>query len=53
MKHSDVFGSLYIMSPCCMAARGVGPANPANEKTLAEVRTLPTQPNCRSDCARS
>src|ERR1700757_3587973 len=22
MKHSDVFGSLYIMSPCCMEARG-------------------------------
>ena len=21
MKHSDVFGSLYIMSPCCMSAR--------------------------------
>ena len=20
MKHSDVFGSLYIMSPCCMSA---------------------------------
>ena len=24
MKHSDVFGSLYIMSPCCMSARGCG-----------------------------
>jgi S-formylglutathione hydrolase FrmB len=24
MKHSDVFGSLYIMSPCCMSARGSG-----------------------------
>src|ERR1035437_2379551 len=24
MKHSDVFGSLYIMSPCCMSARGAG-----------------------------
>ena len=22
MKHPDVFGSLYIMSPCCMSARG-------------------------------
>jgi enterochelin esterase-like enzyme len=21
MKHSDVFGSLYIMSPCCLSAR--------------------------------
>ena len=24
MKHADVFGSLYIMSPCCMSARGAG-----------------------------
>jgi enterochelin esterase-like enzyme len=39
MKHSDVFGSLYIMSPCCMSARGAGPANPENEKTLAAVKT--------------
>jgi len=39
MKHSDVFGSLYIMSPCCMSARGAGPVNPENEKTLAAVKT--------------
>lgn len=39
MKHSDVFGSLYIMSPCCMAARGAGPANPEMEKRLAAVKT--------------
>ena len=26
MKHPDVFGSLYIMSPCCLSARGAGPA---------------------------
>ncbi len=24
MKHADVFGSLYIMSPCCLSARGSG-----------------------------
>lgn len=24
MKHPDVFGSLYIMSPCCMSARAAG-----------------------------
>jgi len=31
MKHPDVFGSLYIMSPCCMSARmgGGGPRNGA------------------------
>jgi S-formylglutathione hydrolase FrmB len=39
MKHPDVFGSVYIMSPCCMSARGAGPANPANEKALEAVRT--------------
>src|SRR5579864_1470166 len=32
MKHPEVFGSLYIMSPCCMSARQAGPANPANDK---------------------
>lgn len=39
MRHSDVFGSLYIMSPCCMSPRGGGPANPAMEKALAAVKT--------------
>jgi S-formylglutathione hydrolase FrmB len=40
MKHPDVFGSLYIMSPCCLSPRGTGPANPANEEALAAVKTL-------------
>jgi enterochelin esterase-like enzyme len=39
MRHPDVFGSLYVMSPCCLSARGAGPANPANEKALAAVKT--------------
>jgi S-formylglutathione hydrolase FrmB len=39
MKHPEVFGSLYIMSPCCMSARGAGPSNPANEKALEAVKT--------------
>jgi enterochelin esterase-like enzyme len=39
MKHPDVFGSLYIMSPCCMSARPAGPANPEVEKTLEAVKT--------------
>ena len=29
MKHPDVFGSLYIMSPCCLSARGAGPREPS------------------------
>jgi enterochelin esterase-like enzyme len=43
MKHPDVFGSLYIMSPCCLAPMGGGPpgrpADPAAEKALAAVKT--------------
>jgi S-formylglutathione hydrolase FrmB len=40
MKHPDVFGSLYIMSPCCMSARmGGGPGDSSLEKTLAAVKT--------------
>src|SRR3954451_784267 len=37
MKHSDVFGSLYIMSPCCLSARPAG--NPEVEKALEAVKT--------------
>jgi enterochelin esterase-like enzyme len=39
MKHSDVFGSLYIMSPCCLSPRLAGPANPEMEKALEAVKT--------------
>jgi enterochelin esterase-like enzyme len=36
MKHSDVFGSLYIMSPCCLSPRAATP-NPEVDKALAAV----------------
>ena len=43
MKHADVFGSLYIMSPCCLSARGSGGGrggtNAANAEALAAVKT--------------
>jgi S-formylglutathione hydrolase FrmB len=39
MKHPDVFGSLYIMSPCCLAPRQGGPANPELEKAIEAVKT--------------
>lgn len=46
MKHADVFGSLYIMSPCCLSPRGpgggrgtTGGGNAANEEALAAVKT--------------
>src|SRR5215472_13351543 len=37
MKHSDVFGSLYIMSPCCLSPRG-GTVNPAIQKAIDELK---------------
>jgi enterochelin esterase-like enzyme len=39
MKHADVFGSLYIMSPCCLSPRAARPANPKIEKALEAVKT--------------
>jgi len=36
MKHADVFGSLYVMSPCCLSPRG--PANPEIAKALEAVK---------------
>ena len=39
MKHADVFGSLYIMSPCCLSPRAAGPANPEMARTLEAVKT--------------
>lgn len=39
MKHADVFGDLYIMSPCCLAPRATGAANPEIDKALETVKT--------------
>ena len=39
MKHGDVFGSLYIMSPCCLTPMAGGPANPEIAKSLEAVKT--------------
>jgi len=38
MKHPDVFGSLYIMGPCCLAPRPAGPPNPELEKALESAK---------------
>ena len=35
MKHADVFGSLYIMSPCCLSPRAANPEADAAAATLA------------------
>ena len=39
MKHPDVFGSLYIMSPCCLSPRGAASYSPEDEAALAAVKT--------------
>lgn len=39
MKHSDVFGSLYIMSPCCLSPRQASSLKPEDEKALEAVKT--------------
>ena len=47
MKHADVFGSLYLMSPCCLSPRGSGGGRgapgganaAANDEALAAVKT--------------
>lgn len=39
MKHSDVFGTLYIMSPCCLSPRTASPPNPELDKALEAVKT--------------
>src|SRR5512143_1401050 len=38
MKHPDVFGSLYIMSPCCLAPRGTATAGSDLEKAVAGMK---------------
>jgi enterochelin esterase-like enzyme len=39
MKHPDVFGALYMMSPCCLSARALGTPDAATEKTLRGLRS--------------
>jgi S-formylglutathione hydrolase FrmB len=39
MKHADVFGALYIMSPCCMSARPARPPNSDIEKAVAAIKS--------------
>jgi enterochelin esterase-like enzyme len=39
MKHADVFGSVYVMSACCLSPRQAGPPNPEMEKALEAVKT--------------
>ncbi|UAJ09067.1 alpha/beta hydrolase [Glacieibacterium megasporae] len=40
MKHPDVFGALYMMSPCCLSARTADQFDPAMAAQLAGVTVL-------------
>ncbi|WP_236656813.1 alpha/beta hydrolase [Acidisarcina polymorpha] len=43
MKHPDVFGALYIMSPCClspMGGGGPGPADKMKEMAIANEKII-------------
>jgi enterochelin esterase-like enzyme len=43
MKHADVFGALYIMSPCClspMGGGGPGPADRMKEMAIANEKKI-------------
>ncbi|HVN94395.1 MAG TPA: alpha/beta fold hydrolase [Terracidiphilus sp.] len=43
MKHPDVFGALYIMSPCCMSPMtggGPGPADQMKERAIANEKKV-------------
>jgi S-formylglutathione hydrolase FrmB len=43
MKHPDVFGALYIMSPCCMSpmgSGGFGPADKMKEMAIANEKKI-------------
>jgi enterochelin esterase-like enzyme len=43
MKHSDVFGALYIMSPCCMSPMtggGFGPPEKMKEMAIANEKKI-------------
>ncbi len=38
MKHPDVFGSLYIMSPCCLSPRTAAQFKPEDQAALGAVK---------------
>jgi enterochelin esterase-like enzyme len=51
MKHPEVFGALYIMSPCCMssmAGGGPGPADQMKERAIASEKKVAAAKSRRS-----
>lgn len=39
MKHANVFGALYLMSPCCLSARGLFGVTPEAMKAYAAMKS--------------
>ncbi|MXP26245.1 alpha/beta fold hydrolase [Altererythrobacter indicus] len=39
MKHADVFGALYLMSPCCLSVRARDSFDPSIEATLGKLKS--------------
>jgi len=40
MRHAEVFGALYMMSPCCLSPRDAGQLGGEGAAALAQVKTL-------------
>ncbi|WP_454759597.1 alpha/beta hydrolase [Caulobacter segnis] len=40
MRHADVFGALYMMSPCCLSPRDAAPPGGQGAEVLAQVKSL-------------
>jgi len=40
LKHADVFGALYMMSPCCLSPRDPNTLSPADKVALENVKSL-------------
>lgn len=40
MRHSDVFGALYMMSPCCLSVRALMPVSAEDAAKLETVKSL-------------
>ncbi len=39
MKHADVFGALYMMSPCCLSTRALGVPDAKTEQAVAALKS--------------
>lgn len=39
IKHSDMFGAIYMMSPCCLSARMAGPIDPQAAAALEAIKS--------------